>query len=123
MGKDGSEKENMDSGELKRIRKNGKRVTATFPMDEYGRLQYWAESKDMSINDYIRGAVEFWNRWHAGDVDLPTLEVQRLNQLVDGMAVLSQNVYNLEQMTASGFKSLTQLTRGENYLMEETYDE
>lgn len=55
-----------------------------------------------------------------GNYQLPTLEAQRLNQLIDGMAVMSRNMQSLEQVVTSGFDSLIGLTRGDNYLYEES---
>ena len=54
------------------------------------------------------------------DYDLPSLEAARLNQLVDGMEVLSFNVANLEHIVSSSMASLLSLSRGENYLEDDT---
>lgn len=95
------------------------RVTATLSDEEYVRAKYWADKKGITINDYIRESMIFRNKWEMGDVDLPTLEIQRLNQLIDGMTILSSNVHSLEQVITSGFDSLLGLTRGDNYLLEQ----
>lgn len=50
--------------------------------------------------------------------DLPTLEIARLNQLIDQMKSLSTNVANPEAVTINGFDSLMGLTRGDNYLLD-----
>lgn len=94
------------------------RVQVTLDADEYERLKHWSSAKEMTINDYIREAIIFLNKWELGEIDLPTLEIQRLNQLVDGMQVLSSNVHSLEKVITSGFDSLLGLTKGENYLLE-----
>lgn len=95
------------------------RVQVVLNDEDYERLKFWADKKDCTINDYVYEAILFLNKWELGDVDLPTLEVQRLNQLCDTMQVLSSNVHSLEQVITSGFDSLLGLTRGENYLLEE----
>lgn len=101
------------------IAQGKRRIQVVITDDDYIKLKHFAEKKEMTINDYVQEAISFMNKWQMGDVDLPTLEIQRLNQLVDGMAVLSSNVHSLEQVITSGFDSLLGLTRGENYLLEE----
>lgn len=96
-----------------------RRVTVTLSVDDYIKLKHFAEKKEMSINEYVREAILFLNKWELGDVDLPTLEIQRLNQLVDTITILSSNVHSLENVITSGFDSLLGLTRGDNYLLEQ----
>lgn len=87
-------------------------------MDEYERLKYWAAKHDVSINDYIRDSIQFMIRYENKDYDLAPLEIQRLNQLVDVITTLSSDVKSLEDIAVSGFDSLLNLTRGDNYLLE-----
>lgn len=96
-----------------------RRVTVTLSVDDYIKLKHFAEKKEMSINEYVREAILFLNKWELGDVDLPALEIQRLNQLVDTITILSSNVHSLESVITSGFDSLLGLTRGDNYLLEQ----
>lgn len=95
-----------------------KRVTATVSSDMFERLQYWADRKGISINQYLNEALERAIAYENQDYDLPTLEQARLNQLIDQMAVLSSNIGSLERVVTSGFDSLLGLTRGDNYLLE-----
>ena len=94
------------------------RVTATLTEDEYQRLCYWAQRHDCSINAYLHDAVLLAIQRENKDYDLPALEVQRLNQILDLLKVLSENVGSLEGILTSGFDSLLGLTRGDNYLLE-----
>ena len=94
------------------------RVTTTLTESDFKQLEFWAKKHGISINDYIKDAIALMIRWENKDYDLPTLEIQRLNQLVDAMAVMSANVHSLEQVITSGFDSLLGLTRGDNYLLE-----
>lgn len=96
-----------------------KRVTAVLNEDDYQRVQYWAQKKEMSMNDFVRYAIELAIRRENKDYDLPTLEAARLNQLVEGMQVLSMNVGNLERTMTAGLDSLLRMTRGENYLTDD----
>lgn len=98
--------------------KNDHRMTVRLPESLYKNLMYWATRHQMNGNDYIIEAIEMAIRHENKDYDLPTLEIARLNQLIDGLAVLSQNVYSLEHIVTCGFDSLTNLTRGDNYLLE-----
>ena len=103
-------------------RANAKRVTVTLSDDEYMQLVHRAKKHDVSINEYLHDCIEHMINWEAADYDLPTAEIRRLNQLVDGISVLSRNVKGLEDVITSGFDSLLGLTRGDNYLLEQDTD-
>ncbi len=94
------------------------RVTVTLDDDSFERLKYWAAKREVSINEYLGEAIAAAIRRENNDYDLPELEIQRLNQLIDVITVLSSNVKSLEDVTVSGFDSLLELTRGDNYLLE-----
>ncbi len=94
-------------------------MTIRLHPDLMKNVEYWAARKEMSKNEYICWAVRHAIAWENRDYDLPTAEVQRLNQLVDVIESLSSNVKSLEDMTQAGFDSLLGLTRGDNYLLEE----
>ena len=95
------------------------RVTTTISDDQFERLKYWSEKHQISINAYIADAIDKMIRYENKDYDLPTLEIQRLNQLIDAVTVNSSNIQSLERVVVSGFDSLLGLTRGDNYLLEE----
>lgn len=95
-----------------------RRITATLPESEVKQIEFWAEKQDLKVNDFIREALEFRIRWLNKDYDLPPMEIQRLNQLIDGQQVLSRNVQELEKVIISGFESLIGLTKGDSYLMD-----
>ena len=101
------------------INSTNHRVTATIPEELYQQLSYWATQHQCSVNEYLKDAIESAIKRENGDYDLPTLEQQRLNQLIDAMTVLSSNVQSMEQIVISGFDSLLGLTRGDNYLLED----
>ena len=92
------------------------RVTAVLPPDELERVKYWAASHGISVNEYVRTAVEEAIRRENRDYDLPTLETARLAQLVDAIGAMSANLRNLEHIVVDGFDQFVRLTRGENYL-------
>lgn len=94
------------------------RVTATISDETFQILQYWAKRNECSINEFLGESIDLMIRYQNKDFDLPTLEIARLNQLIDVITVLSKNVQSLEHITTSGFDSLLGLTRGDNYLLE-----
>lgn len=98
------------------------RIRATIQKDTYQQMLYWSKKRGCSINEYLTMAVEHMIAWENQDYDLPTLEQQRLNQLIDTIGALSSDIRCLETITSEGFKSLIGLTRGDNYLLEEGDD-
>ena len=95
------------------------RFTASVDAETYEQVYYWAKKQKISVNDFLREAIEHYVAFQNKDYDLPTLEIQRLNQLVDTISILSSNISSLEKVTVSGFDSLISLTRGDNYLLED----
>ena len=105
------------------------RFTAVVDDEMYHNVRYWANKRGISVNDLLRDrckrqpehlpqGISYIARANK-DYDLPTLEVQRLNQLIDGFNALSSNINSLEKIVTSGFDSLVSLTRGDNYLLED----
>lgn len=90
-----------------------KRVTLRFSDKELGKLDYWAEREGMDRVDFIMEAVERYAGIESGNYQLPSLEIQRLNQLVEIIKSLSQDIGSLETIVTNGFASLTGLARGE----------
>ncbi|MGW0895753.1 hypothetical protein ACWD0G_01965 [Streptomyces goshikiensis] len=89
-------------------------------VDDKQRAEYWADKRGFSsVNEYVAEAVVEKIRRENLDYDLPTLEIARLNELVDQIAALAKNSANLERVVTMGFDSLIGLTRGDNYLLDE----
>ncbi|WP_327357741.1 hypothetical protein [Streptomyces sp. NBC_01304] len=87
--------------------------------DDKQRAQYWADKRGFSsVNEYVAEAVVEKIRRENLDYELPTLEIARLNELVDQVAALATNAANLERVVTTGFDSLIGLTRGDNYLLD-----
>ncbi len=98
---------------------NTKRIAVTITEDTYQRLKYWSQKEGISANQYIVEAIDMKIAYENRDYPLSTLEQARLNQIIDGIAVLSSNIKSLESIMISNFESLLGLTRGDNYLLEE----
>lgn len=86
--------------------------------DTDARAKYWADREGLSVNEYMAEAVEEKIARQNGDYDLPTLEIQRQNQLIDEMRASSQNIANLERVVLHMANSITGLARGDNYLSD-----
>ncbi|MFF8917470.1 hypothetical protein ACF08M_30220 [Streptomyces sp. NPDC015032] len=87
--------------------------------DDKQRAEYWADKRGFSsVNEYVAEAVIEKIRRENLDYDLPTLEIARLNELVDQIAALAKNSANLERVVTMGFDSLLGLTRGDSYLLD-----
>ena len=97
---------------------NTKRVTATVTDKTFQQLQYWADKKGISINQYLNEAIDSAIAYENQDYPLPTLEQARLNQLIDCITSLESNTKSLEAIVTAGFESLLKLTKGDNYLLE-----
>ena len=88
--------------------------------DDKQRAEYWADKRGFSsLNEYVAEAVVEKIRRENLDYDLPTLEIARLNELVDQVTALAKNSANLERVVTTGFDSLIGLTRGDNYLLDD----
>jgi len=95
------------------------RKTLRLHPDTVQQAGYWAKKREMDENEYLALAIEEKIARENGDYDLPTLEIQRLNQLIDEIRALSTNSANLEAVVTTGFDSLLGLTRGDSYLLDE----
>lgn len=104
-----------------RTREQRTGVFVRLSADDKERARYWADKRGFpSLGEYVGAAVAEKIARENRDYDLPTLEIARLNQLVDEIKSLSVNVANLERVTTSGFDSLIGLTRGDNYLLDDS---
>ena len=99
---------------------NTTRVTATIPNEMHEQLTYWANKKGISINQYLYDALEHAIAWENQDYPLPTIEAARLAQLVDIVGGLKADISNIHKVVDSGFNSLLTLTKGDNYLLDES---
>ncbi|MFB7594657.1 hypothetical protein [Streptomyces sp. NPDC056160] len=105
----------------KRGRSSGRQgMFVRLSLDDKQRAEYWADKRGFSsVNEYVAEAVVEKIRRENLDYDLPTLEIARLNELVDQVAALAKNSANLERVVTTGFDSLIGLTRGDNYLLDD----
>jgi hypothetical protein len=95
-----------------------RRITTTIDFDMYSSMLAWADRLDISENQFCKDAITFYIRYCNKDFDIPDLLIQRINQVIDGMNVLSSNVQASTDIIIAGFDSITELARGDNYLLE-----
>lgn len=87
--------------------------------DDFQKLVYWADQFDMDRTEFLIASMHHYIKWRNQDYDLPTAEIQRLNQVVDGLQSLVVSQGSLEQSFTSGINALLGIIRGENYLVDE----
>lgn len=112
-----TEKKSATSG------KDYHRLTVRISEDEYNKLSYWAQHEGFSINEFVPVMLDRYISIENGNYQLPTLEAQRINQIVDVLRTLSHDIESLTVTTTSGFDSLLRLTRGDNYLLVDSDEE
>lgn len=98
----------------KRIRKS-----VRLHPDTVQHLDYWSRKRNLTENEYLIEAIEEKIARENGDYALPTLEQQRLNQLIDEVRAVSTNVGSLEGILTTSLDSLLQIARGDSYLLDE----
>ena len=94
------------------------RVTAAIDEETYATLEYWSKKRGISMNEYIRLAVDNQIKFENKDFDIPDIMIVRLNQIQGLLRDLESSNNNLNQTIIKGFDSLIGLTRGGNYLIE-----
>ena len=98
------------------------RLTLRLTGKDFERLEYWSSKLNASINDFVPIILDRWIAIENGNYELQTLEQKRLNQLVDVIQGLSIDIQNQGRIMSAGFESLTQLTKGDNYLLDSHED-
>lgn len=95
------------------------RLTIRLQESDFEKLSLMAKKKGYSINEFIVVMLERYIDIENGSYELGTLEVQRLNQIIEACNVMAINMASLESTVTNGFDSFLQLTRGDNYLLED----
>jgi len=87
--------------------------------EDYQKLVYWSDRFGMDRTEFLICAMHHYIKWKNGDYDLPSAEIQRLNQMVDAVNNLAVNQENLQRTIISGFDAMMGIIRGSNYLVED----
>ena len=94
------------------------RLTLRIGDKDYEKLKYWAERENLSVNEFVVRMLDFYVRAKNEDYDMVPLSLARQNQMIDMLTAFGQDLSSLMSIVVDGFGSLTNLTRGENYLLE-----
>lgn len=94
------------------------RISMRMYPEDYRKLVYWSELFDMDKTELLVTAMHHYIKWRNEDFDLPTAEIQRLNQMIDAVQNLASRQENLEKSVTAGFDAMLGLVRGDNYLVE-----
>lgn len=100
-------------------KKKDARLTVRLASDVESLVTYWAPKQDMSKNEFVQTAIEYYIKYINGDYDYPTAEQMRLGQLIDEQQHLRERIESLETVVTKGFSSMLQLARGSSYLLDE----
>lgn len=97
------------------------RVTTTLSEDEFQTLKYWADKEGISINEVLKEGLSLFIAFKNDDYTklFDHIVPERFNQLIDLSLALSSDIHSLISITVNGFDSLINLTRGDNYLLED----
>lgn len=108
---------------------NGKqlRVSLRFDEDIARAVEYWVEKEKLSdptvsMNSWVVDAILLKIRHKNGDFDVPSLLVNRINELIDSNASLATSVDNMQLVVTRGIDSLTSLARGDNSYLSDDVD-
>lgn len=88
------------------MQKKNERLQIRLDQEEVAQLNYWSEKLNLTKTAFLRQAMQFYIRYLHNDYDLPTAEIQRLNQMVDAVTMLAQSQLTLEhtvRQTMSNF--------------------
>ena len=107
----------------KRTAPGSKRVTMTLTADEYERLLFWSERREMSINEYLHECFSHMIDYENGSYDIPSIVQERMNLVVDAVTMNSSKLDSLSSFITSGFESLLAAARGDDYLHMTEHDE
>lgn len=87
--------------------------------EDFDKLNYWSERYDMDKTEFLVTSMNHYIKWRNGDYDLPNMEIQRLNQMIDAVNNLISTNENIETSVISGFDAMLGIIRGDNYLVDD----
>ena len=76
----------------------------------------------VSMNSWVVDAILLKIRHNNGDFDVPSLLVNRINELIDSNASLATSVGNMQLVVTRGIDSLTSLARRDNSYLSDDVD-
>lgn len=98
--------------------KKTNRVSMRMYDEDYNMLTYWSDAFGMDKTEFLIQAMYHYVKWRNQDYDLPSAEMQRLNQMIDAVNSLVSSNERLESSVINGFDAMLGIIRGDNYLVE-----
>ena len=89
---------------------------------EYEKLLFWADKKNVSINEYLHMCFDHMIDYENGVYDAPTIVQERMNLVVDALTMNSSKLDSLAEFITGGFESLLAAARGDDYIHTEQDD-
>lgn len=122
MGKKSRDEENRIVRHSKA--KETVRPSVRLNKDTYQRVQYWADRKDITANDFIADAIEEKIARLSGDelAGADSELMSLLNQMIDRMGEIESSMNNFSSVQSNQTKLWTSMLRGNNYLLDDAND-
>lgn len=98
------------------VKAGHKRKELILPIDDLAKIEYWADIRKQSVSEFLNSAASLYIKFINEDYDIPTLEQQRLNQLIDSQERVAIRLQQLEKTVKSSTATMVRSTNGRNYL-------
>lgn len=96
-----------------------KRVYARLDERDYERMCFWAQSRGESQNDFVEDAILEHIARLSGELNSPSLTVQRLGQLTEAIQTLIRSNESIRDELGQGFASILDVMSFGDYISEE----
>ena len=102
--------------DMANVKAGHKRKELILPIDDLSKIEYWANVRNQTVSEFLNSAASLYIKFINEDYDIPTLEQQRLNQLIDAQDRVSVQLQLLEKTVKSSIATMVRSTNGRNYL-------
>lgn len=102
------------------VKPGHRRKELVMPDNDLQLIEYWANRQNMSVSEYLVAASRLYIKFINQDYDLPTMEQQRLNQLIESNAQVVAQLAQLEASVRNTSAVILRATNGRNYLEDMT---
>lgn len=89
-----------------------------YPQD-FEALAYWSKQYGVDRTEFLVTAMHHYIKWKNQDFDIPTAEIQRLNQMTDAVNSLISSQDALQKTVVQGFDTILGMSHGPSYLNED----
>ena len=103
------------------VAKGNERISVTVDAKTKARVDYWADQKDITVNQFVKDAIYLAIDFENNNFPMTTITESRIAELIDAVNGLSANQATLEETIKSFINMMIQMTKGDNYLLDD-YD-